>query len=159
MPKQPTFRGKQGFSGDWWKSGGGAKARTEVTETQAAFIEWLVDPNRAGTQIDLAPILGVNHNTLSVWKKETYFRAAWDKRLQSLNIAPDRVQDVIDAIFAKAIAGDTKAASLYLQYIDRFTPKSVAVVEDRTVRDMSDEDLAEALEADVVHLKSRASGE
>lgn len=147
--------GERGYKGEWWT--GNRKVAEEVTETQAAFIEWLVDPNRQGTQAEWAAARGHVPKTVSTWKKDPRFRAAWDARLRSLNIEPDRIQGVIDAVYAKALEGDTKAASLYLQYIERFTPKSVNVIEDRSARDMSDEELEAEFLADVKHL--RASGE
>ena len=71
-----------------------------------------------------------------------------------MNINPERVQSVIDALWQQAANGDVKAASLYLQYIDKFTPKrKVSVEDDRDVAAFSDEELADAMEAEVINLR------
>jgi hypothetical protein len=49
-------------------------------------------------------------------------------------------------LYRQAADGDVKAAALYLQYIDKFTPKRrVLVDDDRSATGMSDEELAEEL--------------
>ena len=59
-----------------------------------------------------------------------------------------------DSRFQQAAACDVKAASLYLQYIDKFTPKRKMVLDDeRDVAAFSDEELASALEAEVISLR------
>jgi hypothetical protein len=123
----------------------GVQKRTEMTPLQLEFLEWLVDPERMGSQVEWAKTHDMSANTLSSWKRETYFRTAWDARLKELNISPERTQRVIDAIFDKAVGGDTKAASLFLQYIERFTPKQTVVVHDRAVADLSDAELSSYL--------------
>lgn len=61
---------------------------------------------------------------------------------------------MIDSLWQRASDGDVKAASLYLQYIDKFTPKRKVVVDDeRDIEGYSDEELAEALEAEVINLR------
>ena len=46
------------------------------------------------------------------------------------------------------------AASLYLQYIEKFTPKrKVLVDDDRDVASLSDLELADELEAQISHLR------
>ena len=61
---------------------------------------------------------------------------------------------MIDSLWQRASDGDVKAASLYLQYIDKFTPKRRVVVDDdRDAAGLSDEELASALEAEVRHLR------
>lgn len=117
-----------------------------ISEAQAAAIEWLVDPERVGSQKELAARIGVDQTTLSKWKKDYLFRKAWDRRLADLNVSPDRIQRVIDSIFSSATSGDMKAADLYLRYVDRFTPKVAVVNESRDIKEMSDEELALELE-------------
>ena len=57
-------------------------------------------------------------------------------------------------LFAQAAAGDVKAASLYLQYIEKFTPKRRLVVDDeRAVSGLSDSELADELEALVAEFR------
>jgi ribosome-binding protein aMBF1 (putative translation factor) len=132
----------------------------KLTETQLAFLEWLVDPAPAspqgkGSQNDLAVKLGVSRACLSKWKSDIFFKEAWEKRLAELNVSPDRIQKVVEAMYRNAIGGDVKSANLYLQYVDRFTPTKRTVVEDRSTQDLSDEELAAALEENVVQLRRK----
>ena len=47
-----------------------------------------------------------------------------------------------------------KAASLYLQYIEKFTPRRKLVIDDeRDIASFTDEELASALEAEVQYLR------
>lgn len=123
----------------------GQPTRTELRPLEIEFLEWLVDPTRQGTIASWARDHDLHPQTPHDWKKHPTFKAAWEKRLKELNIAPDRVQRVLDALWDKACTGDSKAASLYLQYIERFTPKTTVVVHDRAVADLSDAELAEFL--------------
>lgn len=118
---------------------------------QAAFVEYLVDPDR-GTQADFARAHGVAEKTLSRWKKDSDFRSMWDRRCAELNVDPDRVQRLIESIYARALDGDVRAQKLYLEYTEKFTPKRV-VIEDRSPKDLSDTELADALEEGARHLR------
>ena len=72
----------------------------------------------------------------------------WDRRAAELNVHPERTQGVVDALHAAAIQGDVKAASLYLQYIEKFTPKRRLVLDDdREVSGLSDSELHAELES------------
>ena len=42
---------------------------------------------------------------------------------------------------------------MYLQYIEKFTPRRKIVVEDRDAAGMSDDELADELEAQIHHLR------
>lgn len=129
---------------EWFKNRGVPK-RTEVSSTQIEFIEWLCDMDRVGTQIEWATTHGVSRDTVSRWKREPLFVDAWNARLKELNVHPVRIQRVLDAIWQKAVDGDSKAASLYLQYVEKFTPQQKVIVRDKTISEMSDNELAESL--------------
>jgi len=120
------------------------------------LLEWLLlGPEREPqTQRQWAQRNGVHEDSLRRIKRDHRFVREWDRRAAELNINPERVQSVIDALWQQAAGGDVKAASLYLQYIDKFTPKRKMVLDDeRDVAGYSDEELASALEAEVVHLR------
>ena len=51
------------------------------------------------------------------------------------------------------MGGSVQAASLYLQYIEKFTPKRRVVVEDRDAAALSDNELADELLAQVHQLR------
>tara|TARA_A100001391_G_C4958666_1_gene249280 strand:+ start:226 stop:684 length:459 start_codon:yes stop_codon:yes gene_type:complete len=120
------------------------------------FLEWLLQgPERVPyTQREWAKQNDIHEDSLRRIKRDPRFVKEWDRRAAELNINPERVQSVIDALWQRAADGDVKAASLYLQYIDKFTPKrKVAVTEDRDVASMSDNELADALEATIGTLR------
>ena len=112
------------------------------------FLDWLLSEVREpGTQQEWAVENGVNERTVRRWKDNSRFIREWDRRAAELNVHPERTQAVVDALFKQAADGDVKAATLYLQYIDKFTPKRRVVVDDeRDASGMSDAELAAELE-------------
>ena len=119
------------------------------------LLDWLLqgpqrDPKH---QYEWADSNGVHEDSVRRIKRDPRFMKEWDRRAAELNIHPERTQTVIDALFAQAADGDVKAASLYLQYIEKFTPKRRLVVEDKDASSLSDLELAEELEALVAEFK------
>ena len=127
-----------------------------MPDSWAKFLEWLLqgperDPKH---QYQWAEENGVHEDSVCRWKRDPRFVKEWDRRASELNVNPERVQGVVDALWRKAADGDTKAAALYLQYIDKFTPKRKVVVDDdRDATNMSDSELADELEAEIRHLR------
>ena len=120
------------------------------------LLEWLLlGPERQPKfQQDFAAEHDMHADSLRRIKRDPRFIKEWDRRASELNINPERVQSVIDALWAAAAGGDVKAASLYLQYIDKFTPHRKMILDDeRDVAGYSNEELAEALEAEVIGLR------
>ena len=120
------------------------------------LLEWLLQGNEREprTQRDWAADNKIHEDSIRRIKRDARFIKEWDRRAAELNINPERVQSVIDSLWQRASDGDVKAASLYLQYIDKFTPKRKVVVDDeRDIAGYSDEELAEALEAEVINLR------
>jgi len=119
------------------------------------LLDWLLQgPDREPKhQYEWADLNGVHEDSLRRIKRDPRFMKEWDRRAAELNIHPERTQTVIDALFAQAADGDVKAASLYLQYIEKFTPKRRLVVEDKDASSLSDLELAEELEALVAEFK------
>ena len=122
----------------------------------AKLLDWLLQgPDRVPKlQYEWAAENKIAADSIRRIKRDPRFAKEWDRRAAELNIHPERTQGVIDALFAQAAAGDVKAASLYLQYIEKFTPKrKVLVDDDRDVGGLSDSELADELEAQVLHLR------
>lgn len=146
------------------QNGGGKGWQTDtdtgkqvMPSTWRNFLDWLLlGPEREpSTQKAWAEAHEVHEDSLRRWKRDPRFIREWDRRAAELNINPERVQSVVDALWQRASAGDTKAASLYLQYVEKFTPKRRLVVDDaREVAGMSDAELADALESEVVGLRA-----
>ena len=120
------------------------------------LLEWLLQgPERSPrTQREWAKDHEIHEDSIRRIKRDHRFIREWDRRAAELNINPERVQSVINSLWQRASDGDVKAASLYLQYIDKFTPKRKVVVDDeRDTQGLSDEELAEALEVEARHLR------
>jgi len=111
------------------------------------FLEWLLlGPERVPqTQKEWAVENDVHQDSLRRWKRDPRFRKEWEARAAELNVHVERVQSVIDAVYREAAGGDVKAASLYLQYVDRFTPKRQIIVDDDAAS-LSDDALVQELE-------------
>tara|TARA_B100001245_G_C22486964_1_gene247778 strand:- start:17 stop:448 length:432 start_codon:yes stop_codon:yes gene_type:complete len=119
------------------------------------FLDWMLSEDREPeTQKDWAAEYGFNDRTVRRWKSDPRFIREWDRRAAELNVHPERTQAVVDALYKQAATGDVKAATLYLQYIDKFTPKRRVLVEDdRDASGLSDEELAAELDDLVSELR------
>ena len=137
------------------QNGGGRGWRTDpetgekvMPDSWKAFLDWkLQGPDRDPKhQYEWAELNGVHEDSVRRWKRDPRFIREWDRRAAELNIHPERTQGVIDSLHLAAVGGDVKAASLYLQYIEKFTPKRRVVVDDeREVAGLSDGELADEL--------------
>lgn len=132
--------------------------RELLSADQAKYLEFLVDPDPTKPSIEQwCKDNGISSRTARFWKKEKYFIHAWEDRSYEIRGGPDRVEAVVDAIYQKAIGGDTRAAQLYLQYVDKFTPKREVVNRNENLRELSDEELT-ALGDNIEALRKRKSG-
>jgi len=120
------------------------------------LLDWLLQgPDRVPKfQKDWAVENKVSPDSIRRIKRDTRFAKEWDRRAAELNVSPERTQSVVDALYRQAANGDVKAAALYLQYIDKFTPKRRVLVDDeRSASGLSDEELAEELAGLVAELQ------
>ena len=134
----------------------GSSGEREMPELWAELLEWLLlGPERSPrTQKEWVAGRDIHVDSLRRIKRDPRFVKEWDRRCAELNIHPERTQSVIDSLFRLASDGDVKAASLYLQYIDKFTPKRRVVVDDeRVASGLSDLELADELEALVAEFR------
>ena len=118
-------------------------------------LEWfLKGPDRVPTtQKEWASARKCHEDSVRRIKRDARFAREWDRRAAELNIHPERTQSVIDSLHAQAVGGSVQDASLYLQYVEKFTPKRRVVVDDREATGLSDVELADELEAQVLHLR------
>lgn len=110
---------------------------------QLQYLEWLVTPSSERiprTQAEFARHINVDPTTLRRWEKKPDFKKEWDKRVSEIQGSPERTQKLLDALYAKALGGDNRAAQLYLQATNRLmpaTPQSQTTV----ASELSDEEL------------------
>lgn len=133
------------------------RAHGGLSEIQHAYIEWLLDPDRdPKTEREFAAQVGVAPRTLSHWKyKVPKFRDAWEKRANELNVSMARVQQVINALWKAATSpspkhahGDPAAMKLYLEYVGKYTPVQKRIVEDRSIKEMTIQELLDIADAE-----------
>ena len=124
------------------------------------LLDWLLQgPDRDPKhQYEWAADAGIHEDSVRRIKRDPRFAKEWDRRAAELNIHPERTQSVIDALHQQAVGGSVQAASLYLQYIEKFTPKRRVVVDDeREVAGLSDVELADELAGLVAEFRSEES--
>ena len=149
---------KNGGGKGWvWDEDSGSKVMPELWTN---LLDWLLlGPDREPKhQYEWAEENGVHKDSVRRIKRDARFIREWDRRAAELNVSPERTQSVVDALHQQAGAGNTQAASLYLQYIDKFTPTRKVVVDEAAVEGMSDSELAAALEAEVTFLRAVPDG-
>ena len=121
-----------------------------------SLLEWvLAGPERTPTtQKAWAAENDMHEDSIRRIKRDVRFVREWDRRAAELNVHPERTQAVIDALYGAAAGGDVKAASLYLQYVEKFTPKRRLIVDDdRDATGLSDSELADELESLVAEFR------
>ena len=134
-------------------------AHDEMTKT--TFVEWYGLPaterlprtiKEFGLQFD------VPERTLTSWRKATWFRERLAYLYDQVNVSPDRLQQVMDAMHTAAVTGNTKAAELYLRAAEVIAPKQV-LVKAQSVDELSDRELQAALKAAASELDRRESAD
>ena len=145
----------QNGGGRGWKWDESSGQKT-MPKKWTQLLDWLLqgpvrDPKH---QYEWASDAGIHEDSVRRIKRDVRFAKEWDRRAAELNIHPERTQSVIDALHQQAVGGSVQAASLYLQYIEKFTPKRRVVVDDdREASGLSDGELADELLAQVHHLR------
>ena len=144
----------QNGGGKGWKTDDESGVKV-MPDRWADLLDWLLQgPDRVPShQYEWAAANGVHEDSIRRMKRDSRFARECDRRAAELNVHPERTQGVIDALHGAAVRGSVQAASLYLQYVEKFTPKRRVVVDDAAVVDLSDGELADELEAQVRHLR------
>lgn len=111
------------------------------------FVDWYCDPERPCTLKEWARQHNIGYERARKWVNDTpHIRRLIEMRYAELNVNPERIQSVVNALHKAASAGDTKAASLYLQYVERLQPTKI-IIEDARVSALTDEQLDAELAA------------
>jgi hypothetical protein len=104
-------------------------------------IEWIADPNTVGQSEERwCKDSGVGYSTMVQWKRKPIWRRELERRCAELNVSPQRLQSIVNALYGNALRGDVRSAELYMRYVDRLTPQKVVLV-DRGVAELSDAEL------------------
>lgn len=119
----------------------------ELDHRWDAYIDWLIVPPAMRGELGLptgkekyADAIGVAITTLRRWEAKPLFLRAWKARSAALVGSPERVQAVVDAMWAAAAAGDVKAAQVYLGYVQKAEPpkSTEGAAESMTLEEIED---------------------
>jgi len=119
-----------------------------LTPKQKAFLEWLCTPRELRDppqQKAWAAANQVDPMVVTAWKKDIKFREHWDRRLTELQIDPERIDLVMEALYQRAVAGSEKAIQMYLQVVREFRPSRASIEDsegDVVLASLSDDELA-----------------
>lgn len=125
----------------------------KLSEHQLDFIEWLCTPKairEPKNQVQYGQQNHIHHKTLAKWKTDLDFKRAWDHRLTELQVDPENLEAVMDALLSKALKEDTKAISMWMDVYRQFRPAPEPEVEEVTVLSELSDDELDALVADSV---------
>jgi hypothetical protein len=123
--------------------------------TRAAFVAWSIAPETERTTRKLfAELHDVNESTLTRWVKQDWFVQQVDEAYAKLELTPEKLQAVVDALEKKARDGDPRAIDLYLKHHEKVMAKGQQVTE---VSELDDAALAEELREALASVESRMS--
>lgn len=108
------------------------------------YVDWLCLPEsmrQPATKAGWAEEHGLNRKTLNDWEHDDRVKWLIRDRADTLNMGPERVQAVMNALYNKAQNGDVQAMKLYLDHVDKIMPREPAG--GGGYEDMTDEQLAE----------------
>lgn len=122
-----------------------AKDNLLLTKQQEEYLAWLLTPDEQRQpryKKGYAEEHGLHINTLGLWEKKKPFIDRWKLGLEGLNQSPERTQKLLDSLYTKGIAGDTKSAELYLKATGNMPNASTLNIKTETsLREISDEEL------------------
>jgi hypothetical protein len=122
------------------------KEQLLLSREQELYLVWLLTPEDQRdpkTKKAWAEQNNVHQNTLGAWEKKKNFVERWKMGVEGLNQSPERTQKLLDALYIKGVAGDTKSAELYLKATGSMpnATSTLNIKNETSVRDLSDEDL------------------
>jgi hypothetical protein len=121
-------------------------SRLFLTETQEQYLEWLlqpVDSRNPKTKKEWAEQHGIHYNTVGQWEKNKNFQERWNLGVKGLAQSPERAQALLDALFIKGIAGDTKSAELYLKATNQMpnAAQQINIKSETSIKELTDDEL------------------
>lgn len=115
---------------------------------QETYLAWLMTPashREPRSKAAYAKLHSIDETTLRRWEKKPHFKAEWQKRVDELQLSPERTQKLLDEIYQRALGGDNKAAQLYLQATNRLAPAQINVNHTQSLAEISDRDLEDLI--------------
>ena len=120
-------------------------ARLFLTEVQESYLVWLLTPEDTRTpktKKEWSELHDVHYNTLGTWEKNKVFKERWELGVKGMAQSPERTQALLDALYAKGVAGDVKSAELYLKATGFMQQVSTINLNNTSsVKELSDEEL------------------
>lgn len=120
-------------------------ARLFLTEVQESYLVWLLTPEDTRTpktKKEWAELNTVHYNTLGTWEKNKVFKERWELGVKGMAQSPERTQALLDALYAKGVAGDVKSAELYLKATGFMQQtQTLNINNTSSVKELTDEEL------------------
>lgn len=121
-----------------------AGPRLFLTQLQEEYLAWLLTPADSRdpkTKTAFAEKHEIHINTLVQWEKHKTFKERWELGVKGMTQSPERTQALLDALYAKGIAGDTKSAELYLKATGHMQQVQTVNLNTSSVKELSDDEL------------------
>ena len=120
--------------------------RLFLTQEQEKYLEWLLQPSDSRnpkTKKDWAELHNIHYNTLGVWEKNKVFQERHMLAVKGMAQSPERAQALLDSLYIKGIAGDIKAAELYLKATGQMpnAAQQINIKSETAVKELTDEEL------------------
>jgi hypothetical protein len=84
---------------------------------------------------------GLTRQLLDAGRRSSLLNLSGLNGLRTYRAVPERSQKLLDALYAKALDGDNKAAQLYLQATNRLAPTQIKVEHSQKLDEISDAEL------------------
>lgn len=131
----------------------------DLSVNQRLFIDYLLDPRPTngegdtgkGSQAKLAKRLGISAATLSKWKRDPVFVAAWEEKHREVTGGIARYAEMLEQLRKIALGvepgtrpADMRAAVMnYLELTARYQPKKTLEIKDPSLVEKDDRELLE----------------
>ena len=115
-----------------------------LTLKQQEYLDWLctAPPERVPpSKRKYADDHHMSTETLRLWEKKPAFRDEWKRRVDDIQGSPEKTLSLLESLYSRAMAGDMKAADLYLRTTGRMAPQPIKVETTHQVAELSDSDL------------------
>ncbi len=117
-----------------------------LNQEQEAYLAWLITPDDSknpSTKKAYAEKAEVHLNTLGYWEKKKNFIERWKLAIEGRNQSPERSGKLLEVLYIKGLAGDLKAAELFLKATGQMpnASQTLNIKTESSVKDLSDEDL------------------